>query len=86
MLTPPRGDALRPALPATPASAALDLVALTEHRSAGDCDRGERISSMDNRIPVVVRMQVKCAMCGHTENETYEFDMPFAKSQGGQHW
>jgi hypothetical protein len=36
---------------------------------------------MDNRIPVVVRMHVECARCGHTEDETYEFDMPFAKSQ-----
>jgi hypothetical protein len=36
---------------------------------------------MDNRIPVVVQMRVECAMCGHTEDETYEFDMPFAKSQ-----
>ena len=26
-------------------------------------------------------MQVECARCGHTENETHEFDMPFAKSQ-----
>lgn len=36
---------------------------------------------MDNRIPVVVRMHVECTKCGHTENEAYEFDMPFAKSQ-----
>lgn len=36
---------------------------------------------MDNRIPVVVRMHVECASCGHTDDETYEFDMPFAKSQ-----
>jgi hypothetical protein len=26
-------------------------------------------------------MQVECASCGHTEDETYEFDMPFAKPQ-----
>jgi hypothetical protein len=26
-------------------------------------------------------MQVECARCGHTEDDTYEFDMPFAKSQ-----
>ena len=26
-------------------------------------------------------MQVECATCGHTEDDTYEFDMPFAKSQ-----
>jgi hypothetical protein len=38
-------------------------------------------ASMDNRTPVVVRMHVECARCGHTEDETYEFDMPFAKSQ-----
>ena len=36
---------------------------------------------MDKRIPVVVRMHVECAKCGHTEDETYEFDMPFARSQ-----
>ena len=36
---------------------------------------------MDNRVRVVVRMQVECDMCGHTEDETYQFDMPFAKSQ-----
>ena len=36
---------------------------------------------MDNRIPVVVRMHVECARCGHTEDETYEFTTPFAKSQ-----
>jgi len=36
---------------------------------------------MDNRIPVVARMRVECARCGHTENATYEFDIPFAKSQ-----
>jgi len=36
---------------------------------------------MDTRIPVIVRMQVDCAKCGHTEDETYEFDMPFTKSQ-----
>jgi hypothetical protein len=36
---------------------------------------------MDDDIRVVVRMQVECVMCGHTEDETYEFDMPFAGSQ-----
>ena len=36
---------------------------------------------MNNDVPVVVRMRVECARCGHTEDETYEFDMPFAKSQ-----
>lgn len=36
---------------------------------------------MDSRVPVVVHMHVECAKCGHTEDETYEFDMPFSKSQ-----
>ena len=36
---------------------------------------------MDDDIPVVVRMRVECARCGHSEDDTYEFDMPFAKSQ-----
>jgi len=36
---------------------------------------------MDNRIPVVVRTRVECAKCGHTEDDTYEFYLPFAKSQ-----
>jgi len=36
---------------------------------------------MDSRIPVVVRMQVECATCGHTEEDTYEFSLPFAESQ-----
>ena len=47
--------------------------------------RRNRISagaaSMDRNIPVVVRMPVECARCGHTEHEIYEFDMPFKKSQ-----
>jgi hypothetical protein len=30
---------------------------------------------------VIVGVRVECGSCGHTENETYEFDMPFAKSQ-----
>lgn len=30
---------------------------------------------MDNRIPVIVKMYVRCP-CGHLEDETYEFDMP----------
>jgi len=33
------------------------------------------------RIPVVVRMRVECARYGHTEDDTYKFDMPFAKAQ-----
>ncbi len=39
---------------------------------------------MDNRIPVRVWMHVECAKCGHSEDETYEFDMPLAKSQPTQ--
>jgi endogenous inhibitor of DNA gyrase (YacG/DUF329 family) len=31
--------------------------------------------------PVVVRMRVECARCGHAEDDTYEFDMPRAKAQ-----
>lgn len=27
---------------------------------------------MDNRIPVVVRMNVVCARCGHTEKDSYD--------------
>lgn len=33
------------------------------------------------KIPVVVRMRVECAACGHHEDEMYEFDMPIAKAQ-----
>jgi len=40
-----------------------------------------RSAPLDSRIPVVVRMQVECDRCGHSDDETYEFDMPFAKSQ-----
>ena len=36
---------------------------------------------IDGRIPVVVKMRVECARCGHAEDETYQFAMPFAKSQ-----
>ena len=43
--------------------------------------RMPRQQKMNNEIPVVVRMHVECARCGHTEDETHEFDMPFAKSQ-----
>ena len=32
------------------------------------------------KIPVVVRMRVDCAACGHHEDDTYEFDMPIAKA------
>jgi len=37
--------------------------------------------AMDDDIPVVVRMRVECARCGHTEDETYKFDLPHAKAQ-----
>ena len=30
---------------------------------------------------MVVRMRVECARYGHTEDDTYKFDMPFAKAQ-----
>ena len=43
--------------------------------------RISKIIALDSRIPVVVRTRVECARCGHTADETYEFDMPFAKSQ-----
>jgi hypothetical protein len=33
-----------------------------------------RNASVDNRIPMVVRLQVECANCGHAEDETFEFD------------
>jgi len=36
---------------------------------------------MDDDIPVIVRMRVECARCGHSEDDTYQFDMPFAKAQ-----
>ena len=36
---------------------------------------------MDDDIPVVVRMRVECARCGHTEDDTYEFDVPIAKAR-----
>ena len=45
------------------------------------CVNAPAQASMDSRIPVVVRMRVECARCRHTEDETFEFDMPFAKSQ-----
>ena len=35
----------------------------------------------EKTVPVVVRMRVECARCGHAEDDTYEFDMPFAKAQ-----
>lgn len=36
---------------------------------------------MDTRIPVIVRLRVECAECGHAEDDTYEFDLPRAKAQ-----
>jgi len=39
---------------------------------------------MDDDIPVIVRMRVDCARCEHTEDDTYEFDMPFAKAQASE--
>jgi len=36
---------------------------------------------IDSEVPVVVRMRVNCARCGHTEDETYELAVPPAKSQ-----
>lgn len=30
----------------------------------------------EQTLPVIVRMRVTCAKCGHAEDETYEFDMP----------
>jgi endogenous inhibitor of DNA gyrase (YacG/DUF329 family) len=36
---------------------------------------------MEDDIPVIVRMRVKCANCGHDEDQTYEFDMPIAEAQ-----
>lgn len=38
-------------------------------------------AGMDDRVPIVVRMRVDCARCGHSEDETYEFDMAFKKAQ-----
>jgi len=44
-------------------------------------EEGPRVSSsVDSRIPMVVQMHLECARCGHTEDETYEFHVPFAKS------
>ena len=32
-------------------------------------------------VPVIFRMRVECAPCGHAEDETYEFDLPRKKAQ-----
>lgn len=37
--------------------------------------------SMDDDIPVIVRMRVECDRCGHAEDDTYEFDLPLGKAQ-----
>ena len=36
---------------------------------------------MHSDIPVVVRMRVECARGGHSEDDTYEFDLPLRKAQ-----
>ena len=36
---------------------------------------------MDRDIPVVVRMRVERARCGHSEDETFEFAVPSAKAR-----
>jgi hypothetical protein len=35
----------------------------------------------EQSLPVIVRMRVNCAQCGHTEDETYEFDMLVGKAE-----
>lgn len=39
---------------------------------------------MNGAIPVVVRMCVECTICGHAEDDTYEFDMPNDEGQPGE--
>jgi hypothetical protein len=34
----------------------------------------------EKRVPVIVTMRVKCR-CGHTEDETYELEMPIAGAE-----
>lgn len=48
----------------------MDRVSLSRHSGP-----------MEDKIPVVVRMHVDYAECGHTEDDTYEFDLPIAKAQ-----
>jgi ribosomal protein S27AE len=36
---------------------------------------------VDDDIPVIVRMRVECARCGHAEDEESAFDLPLAKAQ-----
>ncbi len=38
-------------------------------------------AGMDDGIPVIVRMRIECAKCGHAEDDSYEFDLPRAKAQ-----
>ena len=42
---------------------------------------GRRVTVAERTLTYFVRMLVECARCGHTADETYEFDMPFAKSR-----
>jgi hypothetical protein len=44
------------------------------------------LAGMDDDIPVVVRMRVECARCGHAADDTYEFDMPLAESEPMEEW
>jgi hypothetical protein len=41
---------------------------------AGSADKSKKT------VPVVVTMRVNCG-CGHTEDETYEFDLPMAAAK-----
>jgi hypothetical protein len=36
---------------------------------------------MDDEIPILVRMRVECTKCGHSEEDTYEFEMPIDEAQ-----
>jgi ribosomal protein S27AE len=36
---------------------------------------------MDDDVLVVVRMHTECARCGHSEDDTYEFNLPLTKAQ-----
>lgn len=36
---------------------------------------------MRDDIPVFVRVRVECATCGHCEDSTFEFDLPFRKAK-----
>ncbi len=46
----------------------------------GSSARGT-LREMDTKIPMVVRMLVDCENCGHHEDETFEFDLPFRKAR-----